>query len=58
MGWVFKNPIANFNKVYIAYTQPNPFIQLFYICKWSKYYKTSKMIKTPIKMIKIPTNDQ
>jgi hypothetical protein len=64
MGWVLKNPIAHlgpFNKVCIAHTQSNPthpFIQLFYVCKWSKYLTTSKMIKMSIKMTKIPSNDQ
>jgi hypothetical protein len=64
MGWVLKNPIAHlgpFNKVCMTHTQPNPthpFTQLFYVCKWSKYFTTSKMIKMPIKMTKIPSNDQ
>jgi hypothetical protein len=63
MGWVLKNPIAHlgpFNKVCIAPypTQPTTFTQLFYVCKWSKYLTTSKMIKMSIKMTKIPSNDQ
>ena len=62
MGWILKNPIAYldpFNKVCMANIQPNPpIIQLFYICKWSKYLITSKMIKMSLKMTKIPPNDQ
>ena len=58
MGWVLKNQLPILTKYVLPISNPtHPFTQLFYVCKWSKYFKTSTMIKMLIKMTKIPPNN-